>query len=345
MFGLFEKRSVDTSLCPIGIDMGSAEVKLVQARQGDSGRPDDVQVLAAASIAMPTAAWRDAGTMTQFFRDEVRMAVARGGFRGRRAVVALPAAHTYCTRLRCQSMDRDALARATARAGCDWMPFPPEAAAMRHLSAGDVYDRESVHQEVITMAVHRGVVRRCLDAIEAAKLDVASVTPEPLALLETVTDGTATDQRSRLLVDLGHAAVRAYVIRGGRLKFARSIPVKPLAVDAPAAAGKIAAELEMCRKYFESTFATSPVTELLFAGGGTRDRSLCTAIASALNLPARAHNPLARLSKPSAVAAARGAEAQLAACKYAVALGLSLAGANRRAAATAGADRFDAVAA
>lgn len=322
MFGLFE-RTTETGIWPIGIDIGSTEVKLVQATRPESG--EGMQVLAATALTVPAGGWRNPTTMMNFFRSDVRLALTRGGFRGKRAVVALPAAHTYATRLRCPSMDRDQLALATARAGCDWIPFPPEAAAMRHLSAGDVYDREAVHQEVITLAVHRGVVRRCLDAVEAAKLDVVSVTPEPLALLATMGDPAAVDSRSRLVVDLGHASVRAYIVRAGRLRFTRSINVKPLADDATAAALKISGELQMCVKYFESTFATSPVTELIFTGGASHDRALCRSIAESVLLPARVHNPLARIA-PANGAAAWVGEKPEAARRFAVAFGLSLSG-------------------
>lgn len=62
---------------------------------------------------------------------------------------------------------------------------------------------------------------------------------------------------------------------------------------------RLADELEMCRRYYESTFSSNPVTRLIFIGGGARDRLLCSAIAQAMSLPAQIGDPLVRFNRTS----------------------------------------------
>jgi type IV pilus assembly protein PilM len=62
-------------------------------------------------------------------------------------------------------------------------------------------------------------------------------------------------------------------------------------------AARLADELEMCRRYYESNFASQPVTRLIFLGGGARDRLLCSAIAQAMSLPAQIGDPLVRFNR------------------------------------------------
>lgn len=60
-----------------------------------------------------------------------------------------------------------------------------------------------------------------------------------------------------------------------------------------------AEELEMCRRYYEATFPSKPVTRLIFVGGGARDRLVCSAIAQAMSLPAQVGDPLIRFNRNS----------------------------------------------
>lgn len=69
--------------------------------------------------------------------------------------------------------------------------------------------------------------------------------------------------------------------------------------ETAAAASRLADELEMCRRYYESLFPNQPVSRLLFIGGGARDRLLCSAVAQAMALPAQICDPLVRCSRSS----------------------------------------------
>jgi hypothetical protein len=62
-------------------------------------------------------------------------------------------------------------------------------------------------------------------------------------------------------------------------------------------ARQLADELDMCRRYYEATFPSSPVTKLIFVGGGARDRLLCAAVAKLMAMPAQIGDPLVRFNR------------------------------------------------
>ena len=86
---------------------------------------------------------------------------------------------------------------------------------------------------------------------------------------------------------------------------------------------RLADELDMCRRYYEATFPASPVTKLIFVGGGAKDRALCAAVAKAMAIPAQIGDPLVRFNRAAlpSLACVDRREAQP---DWTIALGLSL---------------------
>ena len=86
---------------------------------------------------------------------------------------------------------------------------------------------------------------------------------------------------------------------------------------------RLADELDMCRRYYEATFPASPVTKLIFIGGGAKDRALCAAVAKAMAIPAQIGDPLVRFNRAAlpSLACVDRREAQP---DWTIALGLSL---------------------
>ena len=98
-----------------------------------------------------------------------------------------------------------------------------------------------------------------------------------------------------------------------------------LADETTLAASKLAEELDMCRRYYDSTFPNQPVTRLIFVGGGARDRPLCAAIAQAMTLPAQIGDPLVRFNR-SALPTLTCIDRREAMPQWSMAFGLSLCG-------------------
>jgi Tfp pilus assembly PilM family ATPase len=88
-------------------------------------------------------------------------------------------------------------------------------------------------------------------------------------------------------------------------------------------ARRLADELELCRRYYEATFSTQPITKLIFTGGGAKDRLLCAAVAQAMALPAQIGDPLVRFNR-AALPSLSCVDRRDAQPEWTVAIGLSM---------------------
>ncbi len=83
-------------------------------------------------------------------------------------------------------------------------------------------------------------------------------------------------------------------------------------------------ELDLCRRYYESTFPSRPVDRLIFIGGEARQRGLCQQIAKELGLAAQVGDPMVRMGRISDIGIESGIDRRQPQPGWAVAIGLSL---------------------
>lgn len=87
---------------------------------------------------------------------------------------------------------------------------------------------------------------------------------------------------------------------------------------------RLCEELDLCRRYYESTFPSKPVSRIVFVGGEAQQRALCTQVARTLSLAAQVGDPMARMSRTSDVGIECGIDRRVPQPAWAVAIGLSL---------------------
>ena len=87
---------------------------------------------------------------------------------------------------------------------------------------------------------------------------------------------------------------------------------------------KIVGELDLCRRYYETTFPGKPVDRLVFIGGESRHRWLCQYIARKLGLAAQLGDPLCRMAKWCELGIESGIDRRQPQPAWAVAIGLSM---------------------
>lgn len=83
-------------------------------------------------------------------------------------------------------------------------------------------------------------------------------------------------------------------------------------------------ELDLCRRYYESTFPAQPIDRLIFVGGEARQRSLCQSIAREMGLAAQVGDPLIRMAKTCDIGLESGIDVRQPQPGWAVAIGLSM---------------------
>jgi type IV pilus assembly protein PilM len=439
MFGKVQ-HWLTTHAQPIGVDFGSDCLRLAQVQF----HGNDPRLIAAASADVPHHIRLDPDARLAFFTENVRDLLAQGNFRGRQAVLGLPAATMFIRHLRVPRMKDDQLRKALRWEARGKLPIDLSKSVVRHLVAGEVHHDQEPLLEVILMAAARDSVNSLLAAASAGRLDVIGMNVEPMALVDCFSHvyRRKSDQDvTSLFVDIGCSASRAMICRGRQVLFARSISIggdhftravcealkidfeeakvlriklsrleaslaadslaqtamatttkstdrpaaarsgangqpksfasaatavatlvrpasdaafgdeaddasdidddsisAPFHADADALAEKaevvrnacqhpldrLVEELDLCRRYYETTFPERPVDRALFVGGEARQRSLCQYLAGELGLPAQVGDPLARMSRNNDIAPETGIDRRESQPAWAVAIGLSL---------------------
>jgi Tfp pilus assembly PilM family ATPase len=206
--------------------LGTDTLKLAQATA--PGKRPTRELTAAAWATVPGPARDDPRARVAFFQQAIPRLLADGGFQGRRAVLALPASFMHVHRLRVPPMDEQRLHGTIAWELRGKLPIDPDRAMLRHVIAGEAYQNDEPVDEVIVMAAERQLMDQLLAAATRAKLDVVGLTAEPQATIDCFTHAFAGSRHAgatRLYVDVGVAATRAYVARGPQLLFARVIDI------------------------------------------------------------------------------------------------------------------------
>ena len=87
---------------------------------------------------------------------------------------------------------------------------------------------------------------------------------------------------------------------------------------------RLVEELNMCRRYYESTFPEKPIDRLIFVGGEARQRQLCQQVAREMGLAAQVGDPLVRIGRISEIGIESGIDRRQPQPAWAVAIGLSM---------------------
>lgn len=209
---------------PIGIDFGSDALRMAQVDSSGG----ECKLVAAARADVPNHLRNDPHARLAFFTETVRDLWSQGNFRGRRAILSLPASVMTIQHLRLPKMDEESLKKSLAWECRGKLPYDPTHALLRHLVAGDVFADAEQKNEVIVMAAQREWVNQFLAAAGKAKLDVVAMNIEATATIDCFSHvyRRKSDQEAvNLFVDIGSSATRAIVSQGRQILFARAIPV------------------------------------------------------------------------------------------------------------------------
>ncbi|MFI5380136.1 MAG: pilus assembly protein PilM [Tepidisphaerales bacterium] len=219
----FLKKCLRPKPNPIGADFGSDTIKLAQVARADN----DWKLVAAASIDVPAHVRHDMPAKMAFLAQSVRELVAQGGFIGRDAIIALPAASMYIQHLRLPKMDEETLRKSIPWEARGKLPIDPAAAVLRHHVAGEVFQDHEPKDEVIVMAAGRDVVSGYLNMAARAKLDVIGMNVEPRAIVDCfghVYRRKGDAEMTNCFIDIGFSSTRVVIANGAHILFARSIP-------------------------------------------------------------------------------------------------------------------------
>ncbi len=222
---------------PIGIDLGSRWVKLVQFSR------DRKQVLAAGRWELAPLPTDTPEPKLQQLREEqlaltIRRAFTERKFVGRDVVLCLSDKQIFLQNVRVAKPEGESLDRLVAHEASGRIPFSMDEAEIRYLEVADVRQGEQTLREVIVFACQRSVLQSLLSAVEGARLTPLAVDVEPAALLRSYgvqfrREGDA--QERALMVHMGQERTAAVIMRGTEMLFVKYIDIGGSQLDAAVA--------------------------------------------------------------------------------------------------------------
>ena len=321
---------------PIGVDVGSRTVKLLQfdanhSRVWEAARWD---LPARPSVDDPTL--RDADVI-----EAIRRAREARDFRGRDAVFCLSSGDLFVQNIRVPQFTGPELSRVVYIEAAGRLPFAGDEAEIRFIEAADVRQGDAVRREVILLACHRPALQRILHVAEQAALRPVAVDVQPGALLRCYARQFRREedhQQRAMFVNVGASSTTVVIAQGSDAMFVKYVDVGGNQLDQavaghlkmkPDAAAalrrhngdrradqrdpevtrsiaesirpvldRLAHELSMCIRYYSVTFRGRPL-ERVVVGGGEATESLAQWIDARIDAPCEVGDPLRSYQKPN----------------------------------------------
>jgi type IV pilus assembly protein PilM len=312
---------------PIGVDIGSNSVKLLQLSA------DRRQVLESVCWELPRGEdGLPVRTEETIFQTLCRARQARH-FRGREAVLALGAEELFIQNLRLPESKGESLEKLIFNEAASRLPFEAAEAEIRFLQTEPVRQGDAVRLEVILLACRRPIIEQKVALAEKAGLIPVALEPQPMALLRCYSKQyrrESDQQRRTMYVHIGASSTTVLIARGNDLMFIKPIAWGGRAMDEAVAQhlkmrlpeasalrrhhgdrradqrdpevsqaiqeavrpvwDRLANELAMCTRYFSITFRGDPLSGLVL-GGGEASRELADWLGAQLNLPCELADP------------------------------------------------------
>lgn len=319
---------------PIGIDVGSRSVKLMQFdREG-------ARVREAARWDLPAGRPTDADERDAQIVQAIQRAREGRNFRGKEAVFCLRAGDLFVQNLRVPKAEGAELTRLVHGEAAGRLPFPGEEAELRFLEAGDVRHGDAVRREVIVMACHRPAVARTLDIANRLGLTPTAIDNEPSALLRCYSRQfrRADDNtRRNLFINVGASNTVVLIAEGQTPMFVKYLDIGGRHFDEAVARHlrmsladasslrrhngdrradqrdeeitrglsesirpvleRLLNELGMCVRYHSVTFRGQALAKAIL-GGGEASETIRDWIGERLDLPCELGEPLRDLETP-----------------------------------------------
>jgi type IV pilus assembly protein PilM len=211
------------SRCPIGLDLGTHSVRLLQLKRSGAG----FAVGAAASRVIPADVPEQGPERAARLGELIKQMVAEGSFTGRRVVSCLPATAVTYKNLRLPRMPADELRAAVEWEAADRLKLPADKVQVQFFDAGEVRQGEELREEIILLAAEHERIREHVDMLARAELQPAAIDAVPGALARCLDNDEPTDADgpAKVVLDVGYASSKVLVVKSGRVIFFKLIDV------------------------------------------------------------------------------------------------------------------------
>lgn len=239
-------------LSPIAIDFGVAGLKVLQV-QGS----DPPALVAAAYLPTPEPLIDDDNKRLDFQTQHLAKVIREGGFKGKRAVCAIPAFQTFCKNLQFPKTDGVSTQAMVDAAIPTQFNRDPSQLVYRTI---DVSMAGTGKCEVIVVAAMRDLVDRLMRTIAGVKLQPVGMHSEFAAVLRAfdyVNRREGDINQTTLYLDVGCAATKIMIAHGKEMSFARVVNIGGKHLD-DLAADQLACMREQARRLRLALSAEAP---------------------------------------------------------------------------------------
>ncbi len=208
---------------PISVDFGQSELKVLQIIPGD-----EPELVAAASVITPDELRDDIHGRLDFQFGELARLVKTGGFKGKRAVCAIPASETFCKHLQLGRAGAHERSQVVEQLLAAELGRDPATLVHRWYPVEGAVGAAASRNEAVVVAACRGLVGKLMNGLRQAKLDPVGMHNEWIAGVRAFDRLNRREEDAKtatLFLDVGNSGARVCVAHGPNLVFARSLEI------------------------------------------------------------------------------------------------------------------------
>ncbi|ADB18291.1 type IV pilus assembly protein PilM [Pirellula staleyi DSM 6068] len=216
---------------PIGIDLGSRSVKLVQLSADRSNLID------ASRWDLPAQSTADSAKMSpeaiaksqaDLYSQAIEQALMGRAFKGREVVICLGDKQLSLQSVRVPRDEGAQLERSVLQETAGRLSYPITEAEVRFIPASDVRQGEQTLKEVIVFAVQKKVIDNTLAMLDALRLEPVAIDVEPAALARAYSSQFRREDdllQRALVVHIGYSRSAVTITQGADLLFVKYIDI------------------------------------------------------------------------------------------------------------------------
>ena len=316
----------------VGIDIGSAAIKVVELSGDGQGTEGGGSVVRAAASAPTPAGTTEEGRITdaQAVGRALRDLVQGAGIRTRRAVTAVNGQVALMREVRMPHVPPDEIRQAARFEVERYLPYPIAEVTFDTVVVGESREGGNGRMDVLVVAARTDVLRQHAAALQQAGLEPAVVEVEPLAVARAVSSRAAPEQVTAC-IHLGSSVTMILVIEGEAPRVIRTVAFGTTQLleaaasrlgatgEAPevlqarlAAAGSgdgvpglreaiddslssLVTEIRRSLEYYGGRYRAIVPDRVIVTGGGAALPGITASLTSALDLPVELGDPFADL--------------------------------------------------